>query len=130
MWQADEVKLNISNAEMRPRILPNQDIKGKSWPNGQLMRQEWVNRLWWQLNACVEICSVALAPHYLLAISHHLIPLVLELNRETITLGVDIELPMPSFKTHGQSDSDELSTYSEHGLSTLCTNPHRRNSNQ
>jgi hypothetical protein len=31
------------------------------------------------------------------------------LNAKLSALGVNIELPMPSFKTHGQSDSDELS---------------------
>ena len=34
---------------------------------------------------------------------------VSSLNAKLSALGVDIELPMPSLKTHGQSDSEELS---------------------
>ena len=108
MWQAEEVKLNISNAEMRPRILPNQDIKVMvKWPTDAT---RMIESFMVATNACVgNILGKAGAP---LPWRCHAPPdaaEVLELNAKLAALGVDIELPMPSFKTHGQSDSDELS---------------------
>ena len=108
MWQADEVKLNISNAEMRPRILPNQDIKVMvKWPTDAT---RMIESFMVATNACVgNMLGRAGAP---LPWRCHAPPdtaEVLELNAKLAALGVDIELPMPSFKTHGQSDSDELS---------------------
>ena len=108
MWQADEVKLNISNAEMRPRILPNQDIKVMvKWPTDAT---RMIESFMVATNACVgNMLGSAGAP---LPWRCHAPPdtaEVLELNAKLAALGVDIELPMPSFKTHGQSDSDELS---------------------
>ena len=108
MWQADEVKLKISNAEMRPRILPNQDIKVMvKWPTDAT---RMIESFMVATNACVgNMLGKAGAP---LPWRCHAPPdtaEVLELNAKLAALGVDIELPMPSFKTHGQSDSDELS---------------------
>ena len=108
MWQAKEVKLNISNAEMRPRILPNQDIKVMvKWPTDAT---RMIESFMVATNACVgNMLGRAGAP---LPWRCHAPPdtaEVLELNAKLAALGVDIELPMPSFKTHGQSDSDELS---------------------
>ena len=108
MWQADEVKLNISNAEMRPRILPNQDIKVMvKWPTDAT---RMIESFMVATNACVgNMLGRAGAP---LPWRCHAPPdtaEVLELNAKLAALRVDIELPMPSFKTHGQSDSDELS---------------------
>ncbi len=108
MWQAEEVKLNISNAEMRPRILPNQDIKVMvKWPTDAT---RMIESFMVATNACVgNMLGRAGAP---LPWRCHAPPdtaEVLELNAKLAALGVDIELPMPSFKTHGQSDSDELS---------------------
>ena len=108
IWQAKEVKLNISNAEMRPRILPNEQIKVMvKWPTDAT---RMIESFMVATNACVgNLLGSAGAP---LPWRCHAPPdsaEVKELNAKLSALGVNIELPMPSFKTHGQSDSDELS---------------------
>ena len=108
IWQAKEVKLNISNAEMRPRILPGERIKVMvKWPTDAT---KMIESFMVATNACVgNLLGSAGAP---LPWRCHAPPdsaEVKELNAKLSALGVNIELPMPSFKTHGQSDTDELS---------------------
>ena len=108
IWQAKEVKLNISNAEMRPRILPDEQIKVLvKWPTDAT---KMIESFMVATNACVgNLLGSAGAP---LPWRCHAPPdsaEVKELNAKLSALGVNIELPMPSFKTHGQSDTDELS---------------------
>ena len=108
IWQAKEVKLNISNAEMRPRILPGEQIKVLvKWPTDAT---KMIESFMVATNACVgNLLGSAGAP---LPWRCHAPPdsaEVKELNAKLSALGVNIELPMPSFKTHGQSDTDELS---------------------
>ena len=107
-WQAKEVKLNISNAEMRPRILDNEEIMVKvKWPTDAT---RMIESFMVATNAAVgHLLGRANAP---LPWRCHAPPdssEVDELNAKLAALGVNIELPMPSFKTHGQSDSEELS---------------------
>ena len=107
-WQADEVKLNIANAEMRPRILENEAIKVMvKWPTSAT---RMIESFMVATNACVgHMLGKAGAP---LPWRCHAPPdssEVKELNAKLHALKVDIELPMPSFKTHGQTDSEELS---------------------
>ena len=108
IWQAKEVKLNISNAEMRPRILPYERIKVMvKWPTDAT---KMIESFMVATNACVgNLLGSAGAP---LPWRCHAPPdsaEVKELNAKLSALGVNIELPMPSFKTQGQSDTDELS---------------------
>ena len=108
IWQAKEVKLNISNAEMRPRILPGERIKVMvKWPTDAT---KMIESFMVATNACVgNLLGSAGAP---LPWRCHAPPdsaEVKELNAKLSALGVNIELPMPSFKTQGQSDTDELS---------------------
>ena len=108
IWQAKEVKLNISNAEMRPRILPGEQIKVLvKWPTDAT---KMIESFMVATNACVgNLLGSAGAP---LPWRCHAPPdsaEVKELNAKLSALGVNIELPMPSFKTQGQSDTDELS---------------------
>ena len=107
-WQATEVKLNIATAEMRPRILEDEQIKVMvKWPTDAT---RMIESFMVATNACVgHMLGKAGAP---LPWRCHAPPdtaEVKELNAKLHALGVDIELPMPSFKTHGQTDSDELS---------------------
>ena len=107
-WQAKEVKLNIANAEMRPRILDDEQIKVLvKWPTDAT---RMIESFMVATNACVgHMLGKAEAP---LPWRCHAPPdtaEVKELNAKLHALGVGIELPMPSFKTHGQTDSDELS---------------------
>ena len=107
-WQAKEVRLNISNAEMRPRILPDEQIKVLvKWPTDAT---RMIESFMVATNACVgHMLGKAGAP---LPWRCHAPPdsaEVKELNAKLAALKVEIELPMPSFKTHGQSDSEELS---------------------
>ena len=107
-WQSREVKLNITNAEMRPRILSDEQIKVMvKWPTDAT---KMIESFMVATNAAVgHMLGKLDAP---LPWRCHAPPdsdEVKELNAKLSALGVDIELPMPSFKTHGQSDSDELS---------------------
>lgn len=107
-WQAKEVKLNIANAEMRPRILEDEQIKVMvKWPTDAT---RMIESFMVATNACVgHMLGKAGAP---LPWRCHAPPdtaEVKELNAKLHALGVAIELPMPSFKTHGQTDSEDLS---------------------
>ena len=106
-WQAGEVRLNIHNAEMRPRILDNEQIKVEvKWPTDAT---QMIESFMVATNATVgHMLGKQGAP---LPWRCHASPdsaEVKELNAKLKVLNVDIELPMPSFKTHGQTDSDEL----------------------
>ena len=107
-WQAKEVKLNIANAEMRPRVLDDEQIKVMvKWPTDAT---RMIESFMVATNACVgHMLGKLGAP---LPWRCHAPPdtaEVKELNAKLHALGVNIELPMPSFKTHGQTDSEELS---------------------
>lgn len=107
-WQQGEVKLNIHNAEMRPRIMPDETIKvDVKWPNDATKMIE-----------TFMVATNSVVGHML---GKHNAPLpwrchappdstdVIELNAKLSALAVGIELPMPSFKKHGQSEISELS---------------------
>ncbi len=107
-WQSKEVKLNINNPEMRPRVLPNQDIQvAIKWPN---VATKMIESFMVATNAAVgNMLGRAGAP---LPWRCHAPPdstEIIELNAKLAALKVNIVLPMPSFKTQSQSDSDELS---------------------
>ncbi len=107
-WQEDEVKLNIHNAEMRPRVLDNQQISvAVKWPTETT---KMIESFMVATNSTVgQILGKAGAP---LPWRCHASPdsvEVKELNAKLAALKVDIELPMPSIKTHGQSSGNELS---------------------
>ena len=108
IWQEREIRLNIHNAEMRPRINDGNIISVEvKWPN--------------EATKMIESFMVATnsAVGHLLGSKGAPLPWrchtppdgveVKSLNAKLSALGVDIELPMPSTKTHGQSDSEELS---------------------
>lgn len=107
VWQEKEVRLNIHNAEMRPRIDKDNNITVEvKWPNEAT---KMIESFMVATNSAVgHLLGSKGAP---LPWRCHTPPDAVEvktLNAKLLALGVDIELPMPSTKTHGQSDSEEL----------------------
>lgn len=107
-WQKKEIRLNIHNAEMRPRIDESNNITVEvKWPNEAT---KMIESFMVATNSAVgHLLGSKGAP---LPWRCHTPPDGVEvkaLNAKLSALGVDIELPMPSTKTHGQSDSEELS---------------------
>lgn len=108
IWQQKEIRLNIHNAEMRPRIDEENNITVEvKWPNDAT---KMIESFMVATNSAVgHLLGSQGAP---LPWRCHTPPDAVEvetLNAKLSALGVDIELPMPSTKTHGQSDSEELS---------------------
>ena len=108
VWQKKEIRLNIHNAEMRPRINDENSITVEvKWPNEAT---KMIESFMVATNSAVgHLLGNEGAP---LPWRCHTPPDAVEvnsLNAKLSALGVNIELPMPSTKTHGQSDSEELS---------------------
>jgi len=108
LWQEKEVRLNIHNAEMRPRIYDENCIQvDVKWPNNAT---QMIESFMVATNSAVgHLLGSKGAP---LPWRCHAPPDAVEvksLNAKLSALGVDLELPMPSIKTHGQSDSEVLS---------------------
>ena len=106
-WQAKEVRLNIQNAELRPRLHGDETIKVEvKWPNAAT---QMIESFMVATNASVgHLLGKEGAP---LPWRCHTPPDAIEveeLNAKLSALGVDIELPMPSLRTHGQSEESEL----------------------
>ncbi|MDB9834968.1 ribonuclease R [Candidatus Poseidoniaceae archaeon] len=107
-WQASEVRLNIQNAELRPRLHGDENIRVEvKWPNDATRMIE-----------SFMVATNASVGHLLGALDAPLpwrchappdAPEVEALNAKLESLGVDIELPRPSTRTHGQSETSELS---------------------
>jgi len=107
-WQASEVRLNIQNAELRPRLHGDENIRVEvKWPNDATRMIE-----------SFMVATNASVGHLLGALDAPLpwrchappdAPEVEALNAKLASLGVDIELPRPSTRTHGQSETSELS---------------------
>ena len=108
IWQKKEIRLNIHNAEIRPRINDENSITVEvKWPNEAT---KMIESFMVATNSAVgHLLGNEGAP---LPWRCHTPPDAVEvnsLNAKLSALGVNIELPMPSTKTHGQSDSEELS---------------------
>ncbi|MDA8680805.1 RNB domain-containing ribonuclease, partial [Euryarchaeota archaeon] len=106
-WQKKEVRLNIQNAELRPRLHGDENIRVEiKWPNAAT---QMIESFMVATNASVgHLLGKAGAP---LPWRCHTPPdavEVEELNAKLSALGVNIELPLPSYRTHGQSEEGEL----------------------
>ena len=106
-WQTKDIRLNIQNAELRPRLHGDNNIKVEvKWPNAAT---QMIESFMVATNASVgHLLGKVGAP---LPWRCHTPPdavEVEELNAKLVALGVDIELPMPSHRTHGQSEESEL----------------------
>ena len=107
-WQEKEIRLNIHNAEMRPRIHGDNRINVEvKWPNDAT---RMIESFMVATNSAIgHLLGSKGAPLPWRCHSPPDAEEVSSLNAKLSALGVDIELPMPSLKTHGQSDSEELS---------------------
>tara|TARA_B100001093_G_scaffold516344_1_gene594899 strand:- start:6075 stop:8444 length:2370 start_codon:yes stop_codon:yes gene_type:complete len=106
-WQAKEVRLNIQNPELRPRLHGDDGIRVEvKWPNAAT---RMIESFMVATNASVgHLLGKAGAP---LPWRCHTPPDAIEveeLNAKLEALGVTIELPMPSTRKHGQSEESEL----------------------
>lgn len=106
-WQAKEIRLNIQNPELRPRLHGDETIQvDVKWPNAAT---KMIESFMVATNAAVgHLLGKAGAP---LPWRCHTPPdavEVEELNAKLAALGVNIELPMPSRRTHGQTEESEL----------------------
>ena len=106
-WQQKELRLNIQNAELRPRLHGDQNIRVEvKWPNAAT---QMIESFMVATNASVgHLLGKQGAP---LPWRCHTPPdavEVEELNSKLSALGVDIELPLPRYRKHGQSDEGEL----------------------
>jgi ribonuclease R len=107
-WQQKEVRLNIQNAELRPRLHGDEALHVEvKWPNEATRMIE-----------SFMVATNASIGHFLGSVEAPLpwrchtppdAPEVEELNAKLEALGVNIVLPRPSTRTHGQSETDELS---------------------
>lgn len=107
-WQDAEVRLNIQNAELRPRLHGDESIRVEvKWPNDATRMIE-----------SFMVATNASVGHLLGALGAPLpwrchtppdAPEVEALNAKLDSLGVDIQLPRPSTRTHGQTETSELS---------------------
>ena len=106
-WQKNEVRLNIQNAELRPRLHGEENIRVEiKWPNAAT---QMIESFMVATNASVgHLLGKVGAP---LPWRCHTPPDAIEveeLNAKLAALGVNIELPLPSYRTHGQSEEGEL----------------------
>ena len=106
-WQKNEVRLNIQNAELRPRLYGEENIRVEiKWPNAAT---QMIESFMVATNASVgHLLGKVGAP---LPWRCHTPPDAIEveeLNAKLTALGVKIELPLPSYRTHGQSEEGEL----------------------
>ena len=106
-WQKKEVRLNIQNAELRPRLHGEENIRVEiKWPNAAT---RMIESFMVATNASVgHLLGKVGAP---LPWRCHTPPDAIEveeLNAKLAALGVKIELPLPSYRTHGQSEEGEL----------------------
>ena len=107
-WQKKEIRLNIHNAEMRPRIHGDNRINVEvKWPNAAT---RMIESFMVATNSAIgHLLGSNGAPLPWRCHSPPDAEEVSSLNAKLSAMGVDIELPMPSLKTHGQSDTEELS---------------------
>jgi exoribonuclease R len=107
-WQGREVRLNIQNAELRPRLHGDEAIRVEvKWPSDAT---RMIESFMVATNAAVgHLLGEEDAPLPWRCHTPPDAPEVEELNAKLEALGVNIVLPRPSTRTHGQSETDELS---------------------
>ena len=107
-WQQKELRLNISNAELRPRIIGEDQITVEvKWPNDAT---RMIESLMVATNSAIgHLLGKAGAPLPWRCHAPPDTPEVEGLNAKLEALGVNIRLPLPSNRTQGESDTDHLS---------------------
>ena len=107
-WQAREIRLNLNNPELRPRLHDEDDLHVEvKWPTAAT---KMIESFMVATNSAVgHLLGAAQAP---LPWRCHAPPdrgEVQELNAKLAALDIDIALPMPSLRKHGESATKELS---------------------
>ena len=107
-WQQKELRLNISNAELRPRIIGDDQLTVEvKWPNEAT---RMIESLMVATNSAIgHLLGKANAPLPWRCHAPPDTPEVEGLNAKLEALGVNIRLPLPSSRTQGESDTDHLS---------------------
>lgn len=107
-WQQKELRLNISNAELRPRIYDDDEITVEvKWPNDAT---RMIESLMVATNSAIgHLLGKAGAPLPWRCHAPPDVPEVEGLNAKLEALGVGIRLPLPSSRKQGQSQTDHLS---------------------
>ena len=108
MWQDREIRLNLNNPELRPRLHGENELRVEvKWPN---KATRMIESFMVATNAAVgHLLGGAGAPLPWRCHAPPDRPEVQELNAKLEALGVGIQLPMPSLRKHGESETQELS---------------------
>ena len=106
-WQDREVRLNLNNPELRPRLHGEDELRVEvKWPN---KATRMIESFMVATNAAVgHLLGAAGAPLPWRCHAPPDRPEVEGLNAKLAALDIGIQLPMPSQRKHGQSETDEL----------------------
>ena len=107
-WQGREIRLNLNNPELRPRLHGDDELRVEvKWPNEAT---RMIESFMVATNAAVgHLLGAAGAPLPWRCHAPPDRPEVEELNAKLAALEVAIQLPMPSLRKHGESETQELS---------------------
>jgi exoribonuclease R len=107
-WQAREIRLNLNNPELRPRLHGDEALHVEvKWPNDAT---RMIESFMVATNAAVgHLLGAAGAPLPWRCHAPPDRPEVEELNAKLTALEINIQLPMPSLRKHGETAAKELS---------------------
>ncbi len=107
-WQAREIRLNLNNPELRPRLHGDEELRVEvKWPNEAT---RMIESFMVATNAAVgHLLGAAGAPLPWRCHAPPDRPEVEELNAKLAALDIKIQLPMPSLRKHGETAAKELS---------------------
>ena len=108
VWQDREIRLNLNNPELRPRLHGQDELRVEvKWPN---KATRMIESFMVATNASVgHLLGAAGAPLPWRCHAPPDRPEVEGLNAKLGALDIGIQLPMPSLRKHGESETDELS---------------------
>ena len=107
-WQSKEIRLDLNNSELRPRVHGEETIAVEvKWPNDAT---RMIESFMVATNAAVgHLLGAKGAPLPWRCHAPPDRPEVEGLNAKLNAMNIPIELPMPSLRKHGESDAHELS---------------------
>ena len=108
VWQDREIRLNLNNPELRPRLHGQDELRVEvKWPN---KATRMIESFMVATNAAVgHLLGAAGAPLPWRCHAPPDRPEVEGLNAKLGALDIGIQLPMPSLRKHGETEADELS---------------------
>ena len=107
-WQKREIRMDLNNAELRPRLRGDDEMEVEvKWPN---KATKMIESFMVATNAAVgHLLGEAEAPLPWRCHAPPDGPEVESLNARLAAMNIAIELPMPSVRRHGETEADELS---------------------